>query len=161
MYSRGCLEFITSHDWLYQQRRSTVDLKSEIDRFVTEFSEVESHCVGEALRSLSADRDFVERSERILDHHARFTLLRRMASVRNLSPDVLSELDGADLRAAELREKRDELARTLSSIEDARMAPDVWIPTIAEIEKCRMSTATLQATLEAITRQVARSSVGF
>ncbi len=144
-----------------------MDLKSEIDRFVTEFSEVESHCVGEALRSLSADRNFVEQSEKILDHHARFTLLRRMASVRNLSPEVLSELDGADVRAAELREKRDELARTLSSIgtdrnqddpalarRGGRLATDVWIPTIAEIEKCRVSTATLQATLRAITRQV-------
>jgi len=145
-----------------------VDLKSEIDRFVTEFSEVESHGVGEALRSLSADRDFVEQSEKILDHHARFTLLRRMASVRNLSPEVLSELDSADVRAAELREKRDELTRTLSSIDHdghhddpalarrgRRVAADVWIPTIAEIEKCRVSTATLQATLRAITRQVA------
>ncbi len=145
-----------------------MDLKSEIDRFVTEFSEVESHCVGEALRSLSADRDFVEQSEKILDHHARFTLLRRMASVRNLSPEVLSELEGADVRAAELREKRDELARTLSSIDNdrqhdgpaparrsRRVATDVWIPTIAEIEKCLVSTATLQATLRAITRQVA------
>jgi len=132
-----------------------VDLKSEIDRFVTEFSEVESQCVGEALRSLAADRAFVEQSEKILDHHARFTLLRRMASVRNLSPEVLSELDGADVRAAELREKRDALARTLSSIDNDRLAADVWIPTIAEIEKCRVSTATLQATLRAITRQVA------
>jgi hypothetical protein len=132
-----------------------VDLKSEIDRFVTEFSAVESHCVGEALRSLSADRDFVERSERILDHHARFTLLRRMASVRNLSPEVLSELADADARAAELREKRDELTRTLSSIDNDRVTTDVWIPTIAEIEMCRVGTATLQATLEAVTRQVA------
>ncbi len=132
-----------------------MDLKSEIDRFVTEFSAVESHCVGEALRSLSADRDFVERSERILDHHARFTLLRRMASVRNLSPEVLSELADADARAAELREKRDELTRTLSSIDNDRVTTDVWIPTIAEIEMCRVGTATLQATLEAVTRQVA------
>jgi hypothetical protein len=132
-----------------------VDLKSEIDRFVTEFSAVESHCVGEALRSLSADRDFVERSERILDHHARFTLLRRMASVRNLSPEVLSELADADARAADLREKRDELTRTLSSIDNDRVTTDVWIPTIAEIEMCRVGTATLQATLEAVTRQVA------
>jgi len=144
-----------------------MDLKSEIDRFVTEFSEVESHGVGEALRSLSADQEFVERSEKILDHHARFTLLRRMASVRNLAPEVLFELAGADVRAAELREKRDELTRTLSSIDDdrydgdpaqrrssRRAATDVWIPTIAEIEKCRTSTATLQATLRAITRQV-------
>ncbi len=132
-----------------------MDLKSEIDRFVTEFSAVESHCVGEALRSLSADRDFVERSERILDHHARFTLLRRMASVRNLSPEVLSELADADARAADLREKRDELTRTLSSIDNDRVTTDVWIPTIAEIEMCRVGTATLQATLEAVTRQVA------
>jgi hypothetical protein len=144
-----------------------VDLKSEIDRFVTEFSEVESDGVGEALRSLSADPEFVARSEKILNHHARFTLLRRMASVRNLAPEVLSELAGADVRAADLREKRDALARTLSSIDGAhchgdpvqrrasrRAATDVWIPTIAEIEKCRTSTATLQATLRAITRQV-------
>jgi hypothetical protein len=142
-----------------------VDLKSEIDLFFTEFSAVESQGVGAALRSLSADREFVEQSEKILDHDARFTLLKRMASVRNMPPEVLSDLEGADLRAAELREKRDELARTLSSIgtesgrpsRNRRVRTDVWIPTMAEIEKCRTSTATLQATLQSITRLVASS----
>ena len=148
-----------------------MDLKSEIDLFFTEFSAVESCGVGEALRSLSADQAFVERSEKILDNHARFTLLKRMASVRNVPPEVLSELEGADLQAAELRAKRDALARTLSSIRNEvddrappgtrgrqrRVGTDVWIPTLGEIAKCRTSTAQLQATLQAITRQVASS----
>jgi hypothetical protein len=149
-----------------------VDLKSEIDLFFSELSEIESHCVGQALRSMSADPAFVEQSERILDHDARFTLLKRMASVRKVSPEVLSQLEGADLRAAELREKRDELARTLSSISNdadlrggsaglrrphRRNSIDVWIPTLGEIETCRAKTAKLQATLQAITRQVGDS----
>lgn len=146
-----------------------MDLKSEIDQFFSEFSEVESRGVGQALRSMSADDAFVERAEKLLDHDARFTLLKRMASVRNVSAELLSELEVADLRAAELREKRDELARTLSTIgqnarpeakprragEVRRTATDVWIPTIGEIEQCRTSTAKLQATLQSIARQVA------
>lgn len=145
-----------------------MDLKHEIDLFFSEFSAVESSAVGEALRSLSADHAFVERSEKILDVHARFTLLKRMASVRNVSPEVLCELEGADLQAAELREKRDALTRTLSSIRNdaaegaasgarrpRRRGTDVWIPTPGEIAKCRTSTAKLHATLQAITRQVA------
>jgi len=144
-----------------------VDLKSEIDLFFSEFSKVESHCVSEALRSMAPDEAFVDRSEKFLDHDARFTLLKRMASVRNVSVEVLSELEGADLRAAELRGKRDALARTLSSIDDAaartepeargpksRAATAVWVPTIAEIERCRTSTAQLKETLQAFTRQV-------
>lgn len=144
-----------------------MDLKREIDLFFSEFSKVESHCVSEALRSIAPDQAFVDRSEKFLDHDARFTLLKRMASVRNVSVQVLSELEGADLRATELREKRDALARTLSSIGNtaARTEPEtrgarsrdaaVWIPTIAEIERCRTSTAQLRATLQAFTRQVA------
>jgi hypothetical protein len=144
-----------------------MDLKREIDLFFSEFSKVESHCVSEALRSMAPDEAFVDRSEKFLDHDARFTLLKRMASVRNVSVQVLSELEGADLRATELREKRDALARTLSSIGDtaARTPREargvksrdaaVWVPTIAEIERCRTSTAQLRATLQAFTRQVA------
>ena len=141
-----------------------MDLKSEIDLFFAEFSHVESHGLGAALRSMSADRAFVEQSEKILDHDSRFTLLKRMACVRNVSPDLLCELEDADLRAAQLREKRDELARTLGSIDGAppsRAARDVWIPTRAEIESCRTSTARLQRTLQAITRQVADPAGGF
>ena len=144
-----------------------MDLKREIDLFFSELSAVESQCVGAALRSMAPDQAFVERSEKMLDHHARFKLLKRMASVRNVSVEVFTALEAADLRAAELREKRDELTRTLSAITSTsldaapasrrsgrRTSIDVWVPTIAEIERCRKSTAKLQATLQAFTRQI-------
>jgi hypothetical protein len=144
-----------------------MDLKQEIDLFFSEFSAVESQCVGEALRSMAPDQAFVERSEKMLDHHARFTLLKRMASVRNVSVEALTALEAADLRAAELREKRDALTHTLSSLTKPqpdsapaarrlgkRTTIEVWVPTIDEIERCRTSTAKLQATLQAFTRQI-------
>ncbi len=153
-----------------------MELKAAIDLFLAEFSALETHFVGMALRSLSNDLLFVKQTEALLDLEARLKLLKRMAFVRNLDPCVIAQLDAVNLRAGRLREKRDELTRHLDliemdggkshseaarSVEDESMRElataglkDVWLPTKAEIDECRNGTTMLQSTLRAIAEQV-------
>jgi hypothetical protein len=145
-----------------------MDIKCEVELFVAEFSDVESHWVGLAMRSLTNDRAFVERSEKILAGEARFTLLKRLALVRNVRTDILSEVESAKGGAAKLREKRDALAVTLEMVKKGRLLPEapwqevyamplgkeVWWPTAPEIKQCRAGTAKLQATLQTISNQI-------
>lgn len=155
-----------------------VDLKRAIQAFIAEFSAIETHSVGAALRSLSDDGEFVSESERILGFEARFTLLKRMALARDVGPDLIARLDDVNERAAKLREKRDELMRTLRAVdagaaagaadaevhvnsrpkhvangEEAR-STSIWMPTMAEVDKCRVSTAALQSMLRSIAERV-------
>src|SRR3979490_147136 len=52
-----------------------------------------------------------------LDVEARLKLLRRMAFVRDLDRRLITQLDGVNLRAARLRDKRDELRRNRGIME--------------------------------------------
>jgi len=150
------------------------ELKAAIELFIAEFSAFETRFVGMVLRSLSNDALFVAQTEKLLDLEARLNLLRRMAFVRNLDPCVIAQLDGVNLRAGNLRHKRDELSRNLGLIEmdggtlparstesthalaiAGRAVPkSVWLPTIAEIEECRSGTSKLQAILRSIADQL-------
>ena len=121
-------------------------MKTAIEQFLAEFAAFETHFVGMVLRSLSNDSMFVEQTESLLDLEARLKLLKRMAFVRDLDRRLITQLDGVNLRAARLRDKRDELRRNRNS---------VWVPTSAEIDECRYGTTQLQAILRSIAEQVA------
>jgi hypothetical protein len=161
-------------------RGTKLELKSAIDLFVAEFAAAEMYFASTALRSLSDDPAFVEHSEKMLEPAARFTLIKRMALVRNVDPGVIEQIETANVRAEKLREKRDAVARTMHVLEsklesekdprdragsnDARRVKsrtgraqpiDVWVPTAAEIEQCLVGTATLRASLVSIADQVA------
>ncbi|HEY2464390.1 MAG TPA: hypothetical protein VGI32_10030 [Steroidobacteraceae bacterium] len=157
-----------------------LDLKTAIELFVAEFSVFEKHFVGVALRSLSSDMSFVGHAERLLDLEARLTLLKRMAIVRRVDPELIVQLEDVQLRAANLREKRDELSQVLdllaadkraSRVNRNRTAQDdcdfdgivprphrAWVPTVGEIDECRKVTNRLQTKLGSIAAQFNRGT---
>ncbi len=131
-----------------------------------------------ALRSLSNDVSFVERTEALLDLEARLKLLKRMACVRNLDSSLIAKLDGLSVQARNLRDKRDELSRfgliaidegnatseVVGKIEGESIRPTAtarqealrnrWLPTMAEIDECSSGTTSLQSILRLVTEQV-------
>lgn len=153
-----------------------LDLKTATELFIAEFSVFEKHFVGAALRSLSSDMAFVGHAEKLLNLEARLTLLKRMAIVRQVDPELILQLEDVQLRAANLREKRDELSQVLDLLAAHKCAPRLdrplhpqddidldggfvprphraWVPTVGEIDECRKVTSKLQATLGSIAAQ--------
>jgi hypothetical protein len=149
-----------------------LDLIAATEHFVREFAVFEKHFVGLALRSLSNDASFVEHVELLLGLEGRLTLLKRMAIVQQMDPDLIAQLEDIQLRARSLLEKRDELAQALNLVaadkrgsllphpplEDApernfaiaRRPQRVWVPTMGEIDECRKGTNRLQSSLGSI-----------
>jgi hypothetical protein len=162
-----------------------MELKTSIDLFIAEFLALETHFVRLALQSLSDDAEFVEHTEKLLDLEARLKLLKRMALVRKLDPELIGQLDCINSSACQLREKRDVLdqhVRTTESnlgqdhsqavcavesraihalpIGELTEASSGWVPTIEEINECRQDTTKLQASLQSLAEHVNRYRLG-
>lgn len=158
-----------------------LDLKTAIELFVAEFSVFEKHFVGVALRSLSSDLSFVGHAERLLDLEARLTLLKRMAIVRRVDAELIVQLEDVQLRAAHLREKRDELSQVLDLLAADKRASRLghisrrqddddtaggivprprraWVPTLGEIDECIRVTNRLQTELGSLAARFSGSA---
>lgn len=159
-----------------------VQLKDAIGSFFVEFSKFEMHSVGMALRSLSRDAVFVEHAEKLLDLEARLKLLERMAFARGVPASLVTELEACLLRARKLREQRDEVARSLISVDSGNAAKpspgavsklrpsrrrnadfsrlaeleNLWVPTIAQVQEYTDEATALQETLRVITQKLER-----
>jgi len=158
-----------------------VQLKDAIGSFFVEFSKFETHSVGMALRSLSRDAVFVEHAEKLLDLEARLKLLERMAFARGVPAALITELEACLLRVRKLREQRDEVARSLISVESGNAKPlpgavsrlrpsrrrnadfsrlaeleHLWVPAIAQVQEYTDEATALQETLRVITQKLER-----
>jgi hypothetical protein len=138
-----------------------MDLKSALQQFIVELTATESAFSDTAMRALSHDASFVEHSVKILNPTARFTLVKRMAHVRRIDPELIRRLEAEDARADQLREKRTAAWHLLERLagradgEAVEMAREPWVPTEAEIDRCLRSTAELRASLMSLAHQVA------
>jgi hypothetical protein len=134
-----------------------------------------------ALRSLSRDAVFVEHAEKLLDLEARLKLLERMAFARGVPAALITELEACLLRARKLREQRDEVARSLISVDSGKAKPlpgainklrpsrrrnadfsrlaeleNLWVPAIAQVQEYTDEATALQETLRVITQKLER-----
>ncbi len=158
-----------------------MQLKDAIGSFFVEFSKFETHSVDMALRSLSRDAVFVEHAEQLLDLDARLKLLERMAFARGVPAALITELEACLLRVRKLREQRDEVARSLISVESGNAKPlpgavsrlrpsrrrnadfsrlaeleNLWVPTIAQVQDYTDEAMALQEALRVITQKLER-----
>ena len=124
-------------------------LKAALGSFLNEFNKFETLGVRAALRSLSRDAEFADRSEKLLDLEARLTLLNRIAFSRNVAPQVIADLDDLLSRARKLRPLRDKIARMPLSVADTS-----WIPPAEQLQQFTNEVVQLNGSLCAISDQV-------
>ena len=121
-------------------------LQAAIGSFFVEFSAFETQAVGEALRALSKDSEFVRRSQEMLELDGRLTLLQRLAFARGVSPPLIGELEKIVVRARRLEGQREEVAATLK-------ASPVSVPTIERVEDFANEAIALRGELHAVTKR--------
>ncbi len=156
-----------------------MQIKDAIGAFFVEFSRFETQAVGMALRSLSKDSVFVEHAEQLLDLEARLKLLERMAFARGVSAGLIAELEACLLRARKLREQRDEVSRTLLTVDlEGSKSPPVaaakpvrrrnsdfsrlaelqglWVPALTRVQEYTSEATDLRESLNHITDRLER-----
>jgi hypothetical protein len=119
----------------------------DIGAFFVEFSRFEVKSVRTALRALSKDSAFVDKSEKLLNLDARLKLLERLALARAVPATLLRELKDVTARARKLRERRDAVAAYLAAATGLK-------PDAAPASDYAREAIALQETLEALTRRL-------